>query len=89
MEKSNLCANCSGVGVASVYFELPGFAPTFEFGLRASTDQTDRWWLRGHLRTEPKRRGVLLFALASSGHRDGSLIRMKRIFRINRILLKL
>jgi hypothetical protein len=27
-------------------------------------------------------------ALASSGHRDGSLIRMKRIFRINRILLK-
>jgi hypothetical protein len=28
-------------------------------------------------------------ALASSGHRDGSLIRMKRIFLINRILLKL
>jgi hypothetical protein len=30
-----------------------------------------------------------LLALASSGHRDGSLIRMKRIFLINRILLKL
>jgi hypothetical protein len=28
-------------------------------------------------------------ALASSGYRDGSLIRMKRIFRIYRILLKL
>jgi hypothetical protein len=29
--------------------------------------------------------GVLLLALASSGHRDGSLIRMKRIFLIKRI----
>jgi hypothetical protein len=29
--------------------------------------------------------GVLLLALASSGHRDGSLDRMKRIFLINPI----
>jgi hypothetical protein len=51
----------------------------------SSTGHTDRW----RCGDSCGRGGVLPLALASSGHRDGSFIRMKRIFRINRILLEL
>jgi hypothetical protein len=44
MEESNLCANCSGVAVVSVYFELAGFAATSRLDSGALTDHTDSWW---------------------------------------------